>query len=97
VHDSASPLLTAATSSCIIGKINYFFKSPTSSFFFEKPGIYFINNSDGLQLNAYNDTLKRKENNIRVLASFSRPSSSPVAGTVALKLATLPTKNLQRF
>jgi hypothetical protein len=35
-----------------------------SLLFFKKPGIYFINISDGLQPNAYNDTLKRKENYI---------------------------------
>jgi hypothetical protein len=66
-------------------------------FFFEKTGIYFINISEGLQPNAYNDTLERKENYIQVLASFSRSSSSPAAGTVALKPTTLPTKILQRF
>jgi hypothetical protein len=69
----------------------------THSFFFEKPGIYFINIPDGLQPNAYNDTLERKENYIQVFASFSRSFSSPAAGTVALKPTTLPTKNLQRF
>jgi hypothetical protein len=67
------------------------------SFFFEKPGIYVIDISNSLQPNAYNDTLERKENYIQVLASFSRSSSLPAAGTVTLKLTTLLTKDLQRF
>jgi hypothetical protein len=50
----------------------------------------------------YNPTLtmtpsKEKENYIQVVTGFSRSSSLPAVGTVALKLTTLPTKDFQRF
>jgi hypothetical protein len=71
-------------------------RAQASTFFFLETGHIFIDNSDSLQPNAYN-TLERKEDYIQIVASFSRSSSSPAAGTVALKPTTLPTKDLQRF